>query len=67
MTRYIAIPRSHPKSIVSDDWVNWGGTLLTNVTVHDRDEVPVKTGLVDAHGTDLYRLPQPRKIGFIHF
>jgi hypothetical protein len=35
-----------------------------SIDVHCRDEVPVRTGLLDVHGNPLWRIPDARQIGF---
>jgi len=57
MMRYVACPHAW-----SDD-EDAGRTLATQV--HEPDEPrPVKTGLVDQFGHDIYRVPERRPIGF---
>lgn len=33
-------------------------------TVYEAEDAPIDTGLLDANGTPLYRLPERRRIGF---
>jgi hypothetical protein len=59
MTRYVAIRREKPRA---DDWADERYVEpLGHPRVHDRG--PVRTGLLDKDGRDLYRLPEP--IGFV--
>ena len=53
--RYVTRPRAS----YDDDRI-WP----EQVTVHVPDEQPVKTGLVDQHGHDIYRVPERNPIGF---
>lgn len=61
MPTYKAINR--PRS----QWDIWErpATVQTSMTVYERDDEPENTGLVDANGTPLYRMPEKRKIGFL--
>ena len=55
--KYISRPRAW------DEDEDAGRTLATQV--HEpADALPVKTGLVDQHGHDIYRVPERNPIGF---
>lgn len=45
-----------------DDWLYT--EPQRTLTVHVAHDDPVDTGLLDAAGTPLYRMPEPRVIGF---
>lgn len=61
MSRYLAIAvPQRPNS--SDYWDE--GPLLEGRTVYEEDGAPVKTGLLDANGTAIYRLSDRIKPGF---
>lgn len=34
------------------------------IQVHEQDDMPVSTGLLDHRGHKIVRLPDPRKVGF---
>ncbi|EJU14942.1 hypothetical protein LH128_01162 [Sphingomonas sp. LH128] len=55
MPRYV----SRPHDAAADDW--WEGQRLEPVPVVDVQE-PVRTGLLDPHGNEIWRMPRP--IGF---
>lgn len=61
MSRYVAIIAA-PKSWDSHDGYNMGSR--PSMTVHDADDAPQATGLVDALGVPLYRLSDRIPIGF---
>jgi len=61
VARYIALPKA-PKAAWDDD------PLVADVTTRTvilEDDGPVKTGLLDANGTPLYRMPNRIPIGFV--
>lgn len=41
--------------------------LLPDLSVYEAEAEPEDTGLLDHHGRPLYRFPERRPIGFIHF
>lgn len=45
-----------------DDWDEDGSART--VTVHEHDDSPRDTGLLDPSGNKLFRIPQKRHIGF---
>lgn len=47
-------------------WDAHRGTDALARTVHEDDVAPVKTGLVDAAGRDLFRVVERIPIGFVH-
>lgn len=61
MPRYIAMAR-RPKAY-EDEWHD-GSEGLTTITVHESDDGPQDTGLLDAHGTPLFRMSDRQPIGF---
>ncbi len=64
MSRYAALNRPrHPRSDAFDDGVWWDDSC-GSIDVYEADRRPVDTGLLDHHGTPIYRLPEPRRIGF---
>ena len=58
-SRYVTKPRS---------WDDWNDTASVGpdqrMVVHEVEDGPVKTGLVDQHGHDIYRVPERHAIGF---
>ena len=58
MTRYVALARRPKAGDWDDDQV-----VVTSITVHESDHSPVETGLLDAHGTPLYRVNERPKMG----
>ena len=40
-------------------------TVQTSMTIYERDEQPEDTGLLDQHGTPLYRMPDKRRVGYL--
>ncbi len=59
MTRYVAI-RKPPKT--SGDWEDQP-PIAAATTVYEAEEQPQDTGLVDMHGTRLYRVNDKLKMG----
>jgi hypothetical protein len=57
--RYIALPAS--KSWAADEWYDGG---RTSIDVTDNDHRPQWSGLFDAYGTRLYRVPERVVVGF---
>lgn len=45
-----------------DDWEVEGKSQA--LTVHEHDETPIETGLLDPNGNKLFRIPAKRRIGF---
>lgn len=41
-----------------------GAQLILGETVHEQDKPPIKTGLLDAKGIPLYRVPDTQPLGF---
>jgi hypothetical protein len=39
--------------------------VITNMTVHEPEDAPQITGLLDKHGNPLYRMRDKIKIGFV--
>jgi len=58
-TRYVAAPNR------SDWWDEHRGTDALARTIHESENIPVKTGILDAHGTPIYRCIEREPIGFI--
>lgn len=64
MPTYRAIGhRKNARDRADDEDVLWIDQPRT-LTVHQPHDEPVDIGLVDAHGTTLYRMPDERVIGF---
>jgi hypothetical protein len=62
MTRYIAI--ADPKARYDGyDVLSKTGNSTADVAVVE-DHIPTRTGLLDAHGVPLYRLPESIPLGF---
>ena len=65
MTKYVAIvtkPRSSPR--MSEDWEQQP-PVVQATTVYEPEDGPIDTGLVDQHGTRLYRVKDKIKMGFL--
>lgn len=60
MTCYVALARK-PRAWASDQ--EQMGERPTSI-VHEADKTPEPTGLVDVHGTPLYRVAETIKMGF---
>lgn len=45
---------------------SWTDSTPRTATVHEMDSAPVKTGLLDALGRPIYRIPQRVPLGFHH-
>lgn len=58
MSRYIARPKS---AVVTSEW---GEPAWTADLVFQTDDEPQRTGLIDQHGNDLYRISDRQPIGF---
>lgn len=50
-----------PAGWVGDEWYE---PERESITVYEPDHAPHRTGLVDANGVPIYRLPERRAIGF---
>lgn len=61
MTRYVAMAR-RPRAWITEDDVVMGDR--PSCVVHETDDEPMDTGLLDAHGVALYRVPTRHPIGF---
>lgn len=49
----------------AEDWEYAGNhTMETNVTVFEKDNHPIPTGLLDANGVELYAVDERDPIGF---
>lgn len=57
MTEYRAIQGYYP-------WYPPETENTPTMTVHDTERQPIDTGLVDAHGVPLFRMPDHRPMGF---
>jgi hypothetical protein len=58
--KYVAIkPRAYDV-----EWHAMPATVQAT-TVYEADEKPEETGLLDMHGTPLYRIKNKRKMGFL--
>lgn len=56
----------HYRDSAADDWNETAGADIDHsITVYESDAEPVRTGLVDACGTPIYRFPERRPIGFV--
>ena len=65
MPEYRAI-KPKPRPAAFDDW-DYGDEPKSTMLVLEPDVAPpVNTGLLNAQGVPLYRLPPWRRIGFIH-
>lgn len=42
----------------------YGVQFTLGETVHEQERAPVKTGLFDANGTPIYRVPDTQPLGF---
>ena len=62
MPVYRAIRNFRTTADDEEDWLY--AEPPRTLTVHVAHDEPVDTGLVDAAGTPLYRMPEPRTIGF---
>ena len=64
MPRYMAMarPLAPPRQFYDDDY--YPTPVRTTVTVVETDQTPVPTGLLDASGTELYRLSESVPCGF---
>jgi len=61
VTRYIA-HRSAPRAWTDDAPVSV--IARPTLTVHEADNAPIDTGLLDAHGVPLYRVRERAAVGF---
>jgi len=61
MSRYVAIPQG---AFVHDDGLGCGPSVTADVC-QEMDKSPVKTGLLDASGVPLYRMPETVPFGFV--
>ena len=59
--KYVAMTRP-PRSDIY--YEGEGGTFIPQMIVYEAHDDPKETGLLDASGTKLYRVPQKEKIGF---
>lgn len=59
--RYVSLAL-RPRSIAADD--DWWSETRETVNVIIDDDVPQDTGLVDQHGTKIYRTPVRERCGF---
>lgn len=48
-----------------DDGDDWYENDQRTLTVFEQERQPVDTGLVDAHGRTIWRVPEDRVIGFV--
>lgn len=61
LTRYIA-RRTPPRAWTDDS--PWTTSQRPTLTVYEVDDAPTDTGLLDAHGTPLYRVRERATMGF---
>ena len=59
--KYVAI---HRPARASGDWEDQP-PIAAATTVYEREDEPEQTGLVDMHGTPLYRVKDKTKMGFV--
>lgn len=59
--RYVAL-KHPPKATWQDDRPV---TVDSSMTIYEADDTPQDTGLLNSDGTRLYRVPDPKKIGFL--
>lgn len=57
--RYLALTRPP-----AAEWVWSEGITPQPIVVHEADARPQETGLLDQHGTKIYRVPRRHPIGF---
>jgi hypothetical protein len=48
----------------SYDQGDWWSSSLPSFTIHEGDDAPVDTGLLNAEGKKIFRRPQRQKLGF---
>lgn len=67
MSRYIT-RRPRPKARVwyDDGFDHSDESKGSTLTVHEPDNEPIPTGLLDAQGNELLRKPERRPVGFGH-
>lgn len=41
--------------------------VIYGLTIHEQEEAPSDTGLIDPHGNAIFSFPAETRIGFIHF
>ena len=67
MPSYIVRPRRPVARIWHDDGDDYfHGQPRQPITVHEPDEEPIETGLLDSSGNELMRKAERRPIGFGH-
>lgn len=59
--KYVAL-RTPPRA--SENWAD-DQPIFDARTVYEPEPEPVRTGLLNADGTPLYRMPDPKKIGYL--
>lgn len=64
MPRYVAIARPRGWDDTDHEGVA-AQDYMRNSTVWEAERKPEPTGLLDASGTPLYRMPDAKRIGFI--
>ena len=62
-TRYVALTR-RPSPVRSWDLEPEDERQSIAITVHEPERNPVDTGILDQHGTTIYRVDEPEPIGF---
>lgn len=60
MSRYTTRLRTQKRSWDDD----WDAFSQETMTVHEQTEEPTPTGLLDKHGNEYFREPEPKRIGF---
>lgn len=58
--RYVTLHKQ-PRSV---DWEDMPPVTGMSVTVYELADEPVETGLLDVNGSRLYRVREPRIVGF---
>ncbi len=59
--RYIAL-KQPPKATWQEDRPV---TVDSSMTIYEADDTPLDTGLLNADGTRLYKVPDQKKIGYL--
>jgi hypothetical protein len=62
MTCYAPVARRPHSDAADENLDHW--PYPASLDIYEADRRPVDTGLLDGHGTPIYRLPEQRRIGF---
>lgn len=60
--RYFSRPRGW-----WDEWPNEPRPQTTSMAVFEAERIPLRTGLVDVRGNDLYAMSENDPVGFVRF